>query len=187
VALRGWIWMVYADRNAVSEARKATIAGPSETFQTVSGRNSRRRRESLHSPAPIGQGRRRGDAQIVRYYVSYVQFCGGFLSIHKTNGGGGVPGASGRGKAKGRSPVRESSDPMREAGEPSTGNVIVCCVALCPPHRGSHGLTTDIPAQRTTGQSQGRAKCDGDEPARPRAQYKGRSPKAPSEVLEELQ
>jgi hypothetical protein len=81
----------------------------------------------------------------------------------------------------------ESSDPMREAGEPSTGNVIVCCVALCPPHRGSHGLTTDIPAQRTTGQSEGRAKCDGDEPARPRAQYKGRSPKAPSEVLEELQ
>jgi hypothetical protein len=28
--------MVYGDQNAVSEARKATIAGPSETFQTVS-------------------------------------------------------------------------------------------------------------------------------------------------------
>jgi hypothetical protein len=29
----------------------------------------------------------------------------------------------------------ESSDPMSEADGPSTGNVIVCCVALCPLHR----------------------------------------------------
>jgi hypothetical protein len=67
------------------------------------------------------------------------------------------PCGIGRGKAKGQSPVRENSDPMTEAGEPSTGNVIVCWLVLCPPHRGSHGLTTDIRAQRTTGQSEGRA------------------------------
>src|SRR5215217_1951458 len=29
-----------------------------------------------------------------------------------------------------------SSDPMREAGETSTGHVTVCSVALCPSHRG---------------------------------------------------
>jgi hypothetical protein len=39
--------MVYADRNAVSEARKATIADPSETFQTVSLRSSRKFSASL--------------------------------------------------------------------------------------------------------------------------------------------
>jgi hypothetical protein len=35
---------------------------------TPFGRSSRGR-ESLHSPAPIGRGRRRGDAHIVGYYV----------------------------------------------------------------------------------------------------------------------
>jgi hypothetical protein len=38
--------------------------------------------------------------------------------------------ASGRGKAKGRSPDRGSSDPMREAGAPSTEGKFAC-----PPHR----------------------------------------------------
>jgi hypothetical protein len=41
-----------------------------------------------HRPTPIGQGRRRGDAQIVGYYVSYVQFCGSsYLYIRQTGVG----------------------------------------------------------------------------------------------------
>jgi hypothetical protein len=37
--LRAWIWPQYGDQNAVSEVRKVTFAGPSETFQTVSSRH----------------------------------------------------------------------------------------------------------------------------------------------------
>jgi hypothetical protein len=94
------------------------------------------------APAPIGPGPPARDAHTAGYYECCVR-------IHQ--GAGRGLRASGRGKAKGQSPVRESSDPMRETGEPSTGNVIVCCVALCPPHRGSHGRTTDTLAQRTGG------------------------------------
>ena len=54
-----------------------------------------------------------------------------------------------------------------------------------------HGGTTRGPAQRTNGQSEGRAKRDGEknESARPRRQYRGRSPKAPARLartVEEL-
>jgi hypothetical protein len=38
---RAWIWAAYGDYNAVREARKATIADPSESFRTVSRRHSR--------------------------------------------------------------------------------------------------------------------------------------------------
>jgi hypothetical protein len=47
--LRAWIWAVYGDQNAVLEARQATIAGPSETFQTVSEGDSR----NFAEPRPI--------------------------------------------------------------------------------------------------------------------------------------
>jgi hypothetical protein len=40
--LRAWIWEVYGNKNAGLEARKATIADSSETFQTVSGGYSRK-------------------------------------------------------------------------------------------------------------------------------------------------
>ena len=36
---------------------------------------------------------------------------------------------------------------MREAGEPST-DVVVSVGMLCASHRGSHGRTTNAPAQR---------------------------------------
>jgi hypothetical protein len=43
---------------------------------------------------------------------------------------------------------------MIEAGAPSTEEVaknLCLCRGVCPPHRGSHGRTTDDPAQRFKG------------------------------------
>jgi hypothetical protein len=78
---------------------------------------------------------------------------------------------------------------MREAGEPSTEEVAtVLSKALCPPHRGRHGLTTDDPAQRFKGAK--RRPRQGRVPEmRGQGHYRGRSPKAPArpEVLEEPQ
>ena len=50
-----------------------------------------------------------------------------------------------RGNTVGVNPLAllRDSEPVR----PSTGNVIACCVALCPPHRGSPGRTARGPAQ----------------------------------------
>ncbi len=62
----------------------------------------------LYSPAPIAQGRQRGDAHIVGYYVSYVQIWPDRdLSVHKKR-----PAASGRGQSEGSEPREDgSSDP----------------------------------------------------------------------------
>jgi hypothetical protein len=45
-------------------------------------------------------------------------------------------GAKRRGAAKGRSAEPGSSDPMIEAGAPSTGEVAGVLSGVCPPHRG---------------------------------------------------
>src|SRR5919112_6063060 len=57
------------------------------------------------------------------------------------------------GQSEGSEPNRpEGSDPMREAGAPSTGSLATHeDVVLCPPHRGSYGLTTDDPVQHGEG------------------------------------
>ena len=59
-----------------------------------------------------------------------------------------------RGGAKRRveAPVGGSSDPMREAGGPSTGESLgMDCKGCARPTGGSHGRTTDVPAQRFEG------------------------------------
>src|SRR5215217_5185952 len=53
---------------------------------------------------------------------------------------------------KGRSPVRGSSDPMREAGVSSTRSKLQgCCLECARPTGGSHTRTTRGPAQRRGG------------------------------------
>src|SRR5215212_11295237 len=58
-----------------------------------------------------------------------------------------------RGTAEGPEPSSHgSSDPMREAGAPSTGKSLACVTKCCArPTGGSHGRTTDAPAQRGEG------------------------------------
>jgi hypothetical protein len=67
----------------------------------------------------------------------------------------------------------ESSDPMREAGEPSTVGVVTV-LRRCAHHPGGrHGRTAGNLAQHTTRQSEGRTK---EAPQRGQEHYKGRSP-----------
>jgi hypothetical protein len=70
---------------------------------------------------------------------------------------------------KGPEPSRlESSDPMIEASEPSTEDVSgMRYVACARPTGGSYRRTTRGPAQRRGAQSEGRARHDGEKPARP--------------------
>jgi hypothetical protein len=56
--LRAWIWEVYGNKNAGLEARKATIADSSETFQTVS-RDCLKRGSVAWVPATLACMRRR--------------------------------------------------------------------------------------------------------------------------------
>ena len=53
--------------------------------------------------------------------------------------------------------LRESSDPMIEAGAPSVGGLLACFPECARPTEGSHTRTTRGPAQRRGGrQSEGR-------------------------------
>jgi hypothetical protein len=76
-----------------------------------------------------------------------------------------VPRNAQQGKAKGRSLARGSSDPMIEAGEPSTGGLLLY-VACTLPTGDSHPRTSRGPVQRTNGQSAGRAQEKGTQKVR---------------------
>src|SRR5215203_6517514 len=95
-------------RTSVSQTLRHPLRSQAvrELLRTPSWRSSRRR-ESLHRATPIGQGRRRGDARIVGYYVSYVQTrVARGVYIRRPRAGEGLRhGAGQSGKAKSRSPV----------------------------------------------------------------------------------
>src|SRR5215212_10671961 len=80
-----------------------------------------------------------------------------FFSPRPATGGRAEEGLGHRGGAKRRigAPYGGgcgSSDPMREAGAPSTGKSLACVTKCCArPTGGSHGRTTDAPAQRGEG------------------------------------
>jgi hypothetical protein len=74
---------------------------------------------------------------------------------------------------------------MIEAGAPSTGKLERHCPRRARPTGGNHGRTTESPAQRRGG-AKAKAALQEVRAERSQQQYKGRSPKAPPEVLEDL-
>src|SRR5215211_5355278 len=78
---------------------------------------------------------------------------------------------------KGPEPVSHgSSDPMREAGATSTGDVGMSSRRCARPTGGSHGRTTRGPAQRRGGRKAKAALEGGPSTKRGQGQHKGRSP-----------
>jgi hypothetical protein len=75
--------------------------------------------------------------------------------------------------------------PMIVAGEPSTGSFRDRDIGSARPTGGSHGLTTHDPAQRFK-DAMPLAALAGPSLQRGQGHYRGRGPKARSEVLEEL-
>jgi hypothetical protein len=76
---------------------------------------------------------------------------------------------------------------MIETGATSTEEIVSASWCCARPTGDSHTRTTDAPAQRIKGaMRRPRGLVKGKRTTRPRGQYKGRSPKAPPEVLEEL-
>ena len=73
---------------------------------------------------------------------------------------------------------------MIEADAPSTEEATLVHRGGARPTGDSHALTTRGPAQRGEGAKEGRA--PGRSKSAAKGHYKGRSPKAPPEVLEEL-
>ena len=80
--------------------------------------------------------------------------------------------------AKGRSLVVGSSDPMREAGVPSTEGLLACFPRCARPTGDSHGrITGDLEQRREGAKRRPRYQGNG-EVERGQRQYKGRSPVA---------
>src|SRR5215213_2355319 len=100
------------------------------------------------APAQMPQDRRRGDAHIVGYYGCCVR-------IHQVAG----EGLGHRGGVERRA-GGWSSDPMREADAPSTGELQVCFPWCARPTGDSHTRTTRGPAQRFEGAKR-RPRCGG--------------------------
>jgi hypothetical protein len=85
------------------------------------------------------------------------------------------PPRSARAIAKGqRALLAGSSDPMIEAGAPSTGEIKPVLSGVCLTHRGSHGRTTRGPAQGS-GVAKGRPRSKGRK-KRGQERYRGCSP-----------
>src|SRR5215218_2966713 len=95
-----------------------------------------------------------------------------FFSPRPATGGRAEEGLGHRGGAKRRSEpptvgVVGNSDPMIEAGAPSTEEATLAHRVGARPTGDSHGRTTRGPAQRTIGKSEGRAALGCERRARP--------------------